>query len=225
MSECLDAARGCGDGDDNMCVITFSVTNIIQVSVTTSQLMMIWTCTNLQQLINSYKYVACMADLMPSTASLVILPATHSFHQLCRCIAGISLYSCCTPADDERCWLVFVAGINRAAHSEMGVPSQNFAASGAYLAGDNPYFKLPARTRATDPMASNTFKLTIPKNHLPGIHWFHPHQHGSSVFQAGVWGVGGCGCGCGCGVWVWVWVWVWVHVHVHMRQSDCHNGT
>lgn len=65
-------------------------------------------------------------------------------------------------------------------HTATGVPSQAFAASGNYTHSDNPFFKLAGGSNA-----SVTVHIRVPHNHLPGLHWAHPHIHGSTALQTG----------------------------------------
>ncbi|KAI8477153.1 MAG: hypothetical protein J3K34DRAFT_455469 [Monoraphidium minutum] len=68
-------------------------------------------------------------------------------------------------------------------HAETGVPSQDTAST--YVLGDNVFFTLPARASTSELPQSRLFNLKIPRNHLPGLHWYHPHQHGSTTLQVG----------------------------------------
>lgn len=44
--------------------------------------------------------------------------------------------------------------------------------------GDNIFIKV-------EPGEKFTYRIEIPKNHMPGIHWYHPHQHHATSSQAG----------------------------------------
>ncbi len=45
------------------------------------------------------------------------------------------------------------------------------------------FVKIPAKPTADSPMASIKYELKVPSHHLPGLHWIHPHKHGSSSIQ------------------------------------------
>ncbi|KAF8065746.1 yipf1 [Scenedesmus sp. PABB004] len=68
-------------------------------------------------------------------------------------------------------------------HAELGVPSQDTA--GTYVLGDNPFFTIKARNSTREKGDTRIFNLKIPTTHLPGLHWMHPHQHGSTSLQVG----------------------------------------
>jgi FtsP/CotA-like multicopper oxidase with cupredoxin domain len=44
--------------------------------------------------------------------------------------------------------------------------------------GDNPLVEV-------HPGESRTYTYHVPDSHMPGTHWYHPHQHGSTAVQAG----------------------------------------
>ncbi len=52
-----------------------------------------------------------------------------------------------------------------------------------YRGGDNVFVQIPAKEKNDDPMSSIKYTLHVPSNHLPGLHWIHPHKHGSSAIQ------------------------------------------
>ncbi|KAI8105692.1 hypothetical protein M9434_000274 [Picochlorum sp. BPE23] len=49
--------------------------------------------------------------------------------------------------------------------------------------GDNIFLVLEGKKKASD--KTKTLRLTsrLPKDHLPGVHWYHPHVHGSTTSQ------------------------------------------
>jgi FtsP/CotA-like multicopper oxidase with cupredoxin domain len=66
-------------------------------------------------------------------------------------------------------------------HAETGVMSQDTAST--YVFGDNPFFTLKGKeTPASTPNMIN-FGLAVPPTHMPGLHFYHPHQHGATSTQ------------------------------------------
>jgi FtsP/CotA-like multicopper oxidase with cupredoxin domain len=59
-------------------------------------------------------------------------------------------------------------------HVSGGVPSTDTATT--YLGGDNIFIKLSKGE-------SNLYRATIPNDHLPGVHWYHPHFEPASSIQ------------------------------------------
>jgi hypothetical protein len=45
-----------------------------------------------------------------------------------------------------------------------------------YTGQDNVFVVVPARKSLSDPPATLNFFSTLLKEHLPGMHWFHPHK-------------------------------------------------
>ena len=60
-------------------------------------------------------------------------------------------------------------------HVAGGVP--NITNAEEYLGGDNIFIML---TKGD----SNNFRATLPNDHLPGVHWYHPHWEPSTSIQA-----------------------------------------
>lgn len=52
-----------------------------------------------------------------------------------------------------------------------------------YRGGDNVFVQIPAKPKYDSPMSSIKYELQVPSNHLPGLHWIHPHKHGASAIQ------------------------------------------
>lgn len=61
-----------------------------------------------------------------------------------------------------------------------GVYDQNQT---SYAGQDNIFINVPARKKPSDAPASLDFSSNIFREHLPGIHWYHPHKHGSTTIQ------------------------------------------
>ena len=53
-----------------------------------------------------------------------------------------------------------------------------------YTGGDNVFVTIDAKRSESGPMQHIIYDRHLPPNHLPGIHWYHPHHHGSSTLQA-----------------------------------------
>ena len=66
-------------------------------------------------------------------------------------------------------------------HVQPGVQSQKSATT-VYGGSDNIFFQLKAKKGSKG--SSLQYSATIPKDHLPGMHWYHPHSHGSSGLQS-----------------------------------------
>lgn len=68
-------------------------------------------------------------------------------------------------------------------HEWSGVASQEDAQT--YQGGDNIFLVLKGRSQEAEnsPGESNVFYGRLPDDHLPGIHWYHPHKHGSTSTQ------------------------------------------
>jgi hypothetical protein len=52
-----------------------------------------------------------------------------------------------------------------------------------YVFGDNPFFTLEGKETPVSTPKSINFGLAVPPTHMPGLHWYHPHQHGSTSTQ------------------------------------------
>ena len=63
----------------------------------------------------------------------------------------------------------------------LGVRSQFDAEN--YESGDNVFIHVPAKPDSNATPAEMQFKTRVFDNHLPGLHWYHPHKHGSSTSQ------------------------------------------
>lgn len=61
-------------------------------------------------------------------------------------------------------------------HADTGVNDQSTGTT--YTTGDNSFVTIPARTKPEDTPKSLTYYTNVPKDHLPGMHWYHPHKHG-----------------------------------------------
>ena len=68
-------------------------------------------------------------------------------------------------------------------HADPGVRSQSTGET--YVTGDNVFNTIPARNSTLYAPESRVFNLEVPNNHLPGLNWYHPHQHGSTALQVG----------------------------------------
>ncbi len=68
-------------------------------------------------------------------------------------------------------------------HEWSGVSSQDDAQT--YKGGDNIFMVLKGRSQddINSPGESNIFYGRLSDDHLPGIHWYHPHKHGSTSTQ------------------------------------------
>lgn len=49
--------------------------------------------------------------------------------------------------------------------------------------GDNIFITLPGKSKSSDKSKGMTLRHNIPDDHLPGVHWYHPHVHGSTTSQ------------------------------------------
>lgn len=49
--------------------------------------------------------------------------------------------------------------------------------------GDNIFLSLKGKKKSTDKASVLTLTSSLPKDHLPGVSWYHPHEHGSSTSQ------------------------------------------
>jgi hypothetical protein len=54
-----------------------------------------------------------------------------------------------------------------------GVYDQNKT---AYEGQDNIFVVVPARKSPADAAATLNFSSNLKKEHLPGLHWYHPHK-------------------------------------------------
>eukprot|EP00882_Tetradesmus_deserticola_P009431 GHRQ01009955.1.p1 GENE.GHRQ01009955.1~~GHRQ01009955.1.p1 ORF type:complete len:324 (+),score=113.19 GHRQ01009955.1:482-1453(+) len=61
-----------------------------------------------------------------------------------------------------------------------GVYDQNQT---AYAGQDNIFVVVPAKKSPSDPAATLAFVSDLKTQHLPGLHWYHPHKHGSTTLQ------------------------------------------
>eukprot|EP00884_Botryococcus_braunii_P015521 jgi/Botrbrau1/2652/Bobra.0203s0004.4 len=52
-----------------------------------------------------------------------------------------------------------------------------------YGGGDNVFARVLPRESPTDPPNFLTYNYSIPKDHMPGIHWYHPHSHGAATLH------------------------------------------
>ncbi|KAK9821117.1 hypothetical protein WJX81_008681 [Elliptochloris bilobata] len=79
----------------------------------------------------------------------------------------------------------FIALHSHGLHAATGIPQQpaNATAPLPYLGEDNVFYMLPPRDNTSYQGAFNEYYYDLPINHLPGIHWFHPHLKGSSTLQ------------------------------------------
>lgn len=66
-------------------------------------------------------------------------------------------------------------------HDAVGVWDQDTAK--IYSGGDNNFVTIPPKKAPEDKAASFTFDVHVPRDHLPGTHWYHPHKHGSTTIQ------------------------------------------
>ncbi|GAB4816408.1 hypothetical protein N2152v2_003454 [Parachlorella kessleri] len=66
-------------------------------------------------------------------------------------------------------------------HDSPGVKSQ--ATATEYQGGDNIFINLPAKPTLDAEPASILFGGAVPQTHMPGLHWYHPHKHGSTALQ------------------------------------------
>lgn len=67
-------------------------------------------------------------------------------------------------------------------HTRPGALSQESAKN--YSGGDNIFVKIGGKESPDSKPNSITFFSHIASDHSPGTHWYHPHKHGSSSFQA-----------------------------------------
>lgn len=67
-----------------------------------------------------------------------------------------------------------------------GLGSANVASSlgvGVGPGSENIFIDLPPRPDASTPPRTLTITSRLPREHMPGLHWGHPHTHGSSALQ------------------------------------------
>ena len=52
-----------------------------------------------------------------------------------------------------------------------------------HTGSDNIFVSVPGKLRPTDEPARLAMNSSTPPDHFPGLHWYHPHYHGSSMLQ------------------------------------------
>jgi FtsP/CotA-like multicopper oxidase with cupredoxin domain len=68
-------------------------------------------------------------------------------------------------------------------HNEFSVPNEsNLHFHGLHVSGELPSDDV---TMAIKPGGYYRYVTTLPKDHLPGTHYLHPHRHGSTALQVG----------------------------------------
>ncbi|KAI7841496.1 hypothetical protein COHA_004889 [Chlorella ohadii] len=70
---------------------------------------------------------------------------------------------------------------NHGLHTSPGVASQ--AEAGIYKGHDNIFYTLEGKAKAASPTKSQRFTISVPRDHMPGMAWYHPHKHGSTTIQ------------------------------------------
>lgn len=53
-----------------------------------------------------------------------------------------------------------------------------------YTGGDNIFVTIPPRSSRSAAPQSLNYDRRLPKDHTPGLYWYHPHSHGSTAIQA-----------------------------------------
>lgn len=48
---------------------------------------------------------------------------------------------------------------------------------------DDPFVSIVPRESSASPSHSHSYLLPIPRDHLPGLHWYHAHHHGATYVQ------------------------------------------
>eukprot|EP00775_Hariotina_reticulata_P008464 gene8464-8648_t len=66
-------------------------------------------------------------------------------------------------------------------HGETGVDNQNTALT--YKGGDNVFLDIKARRSLDQAPNVLNFNVKLPRHHMPGIHWYHPHREGATTIQ------------------------------------------
>ncbi|KAI7838549.1 hypothetical protein COHA_007692 [Chlorella ohadii] len=66
-------------------------------------------------------------------------------------------------------------------HDSPGAFSQDTATE--YQGSDNIFVSVPGKLKPSDEPARLAMNSSTPPDHLPGLHWYHPHYHGSSMLQ------------------------------------------
>lgn len=56
--------------------------------------------------------------------------------------------------------------------------------SGDIIQSDNIFVQLGPRPNVTSPSETATYNYTLPRDHSPGLYWYHPHKHGSTTLQS-----------------------------------------
>ena len=68
-------------------------------------------------------------------------------------------------------------------HNQYSAPAEsNLHFHGLFVSGELPSDDTSV---VVGPGESFQYTIQIPKQHLPGTHWLHPHRHGSTAFQVG----------------------------------------
>lgn len=66
-------------------------------------------------------------------------------------------------------------------HDSPGAFSQDTAEE--YQGSDNIFVSVPGKLKPSDEPARLAMNSSTPPDHMPGLHWYHPHYHGSSMLQ------------------------------------------
>ncbi|PSC67257.1 HAD-superfamily subfamily IIA hydrolase [Micractinium conductrix] len=66
-------------------------------------------------------------------------------------------------------------------HAETGVASQAQAAQ--YRGHDNIFYTVPGKASKKAALKAQAFTMQIPRDHMPGLAWYHAHHHGSTTLQ------------------------------------------
>jgi len=68
-------------------------------------------------------------------------------------------------------------------HNSYSVPNEsNLHFHGLHVSGEVPS---DDTTLVVPPGESYQYMTTLPEDHMPGIHFMHPHRHGSTALQSG----------------------------------------